>query len=310
MVAGCGGPQPSMAAPNTVVHVDRDDRHIADVPAYKFSGPLVFVASSDPEGPVTIYQARENNPKPIATISKGFFDPAGVCVDGDGTLYTVESGNGTIREYALGTTKPFQIITQGLLSPAFCAIDPSGNLWVTNMGGRDLVEYKKGKTNPHKVIKDGLANPDGIAIDHAGNIYVGNLEPPSSSNVQVYPPDGRKPLRTITDGVRWPVGIALDAKDTLYVTNLSAPCNIEEYRAGRSHPYQQITDQIYGPVNLTFGKNGWLYVADEPIQGCGNDSNPVAVLEFRPNSVKPSHKEILRDLHNPIGVAYYPPLLP
>lgn len=215
MVAGCGGPQPSMAAPNTVVHVDRDDRHIADVPAYKFSGPLVFVASSDPEGPVTIYQARENNPKPIATISKGFFDPAGVCVDGDGTLYTVESGNGTIREYALGTTKPFQIITQGLLSPAFCAIDPSGNLWVTNMGGRDLVEYKKGKTNPHKVIKDGLANPDGIAIDHAGNIYVGNLEPPSSSNVQIYPPDGRKPLRTITDGVRWPVGIALDAKDTL-----------------------------------------------------------------------------------------------
>jgi hypothetical protein len=322
MLAGCGGLQPPVGTADVLVTGQRNGVRqtaaslkgltvrVTDAPNYKFSGPLLFVTNSDPDyTPVTIYEARENDPKPIATITKGIFEVAGDCVDSDGTLYVVDQGN-AVREYALGKIKPFQIITKGLWTPAFCAIDPAGSLWVTNLSAHYLTEYKKGSTKPHRIPKDGLTSPDGIAIDHAGNIYVGNLEPSGPSNIQVYQPGRKKPVRTITDGVRWPVGIAVDAKGTLYVTNLSAPCNIEEYRAGKSHPYREITDQIYGPVNVTFSKNGWLYVADEPVQGCGNDSDPVAILEFPPNSVKPSHREILRDLDNPIGVAYYPPLLP
>jgi hypothetical protein len=128
-----------------------------------------------------------------------------------------------------------------------------------------------------------------------------------TTNIQVFPPGRRAPTRTITDGVVWPTGITVDAKDTLYVANDGPPCNVEEYRVGRSHPYKAIKE-INGPVGLSFGKNGWLYVSDEGSQGCSGPS-PV-LLEFRPGSVKPSGKTISKDLQTPIGNAYFPPLLP
>jgi sugar lactone lactonase YvrE len=105
---------------------------------------------------------------------------------------------------------------------------------VTNIGLFDVVEYLKGSAKPHATITKGLTYPDGIAIDHASNLYVGNLQPYSTSNIQVYALGSKSPSRTITDGVTWPVGIAVDEHDTLYVTNDTAPGNVEEYRPGRA----------------------------------------------------------------------------
>ncbi len=324
ILSGCGGSLPG--EPSDFVNalqnraVERPvalpvglRRRVASTPGYRASDSLLYVVNADaaPYGGVSIYDAKVDDPSPVAVITQDLSTPVGDCVDADGTLYVTNepgSGPGWVSEYPLGKTNPSKIITQGINTPAFCAIDSDGNLWVTNISIPDAVEYKKGSTKPNAIITDGLTYPDGIAIDQTGDLFVGNLEFYSTSNVQVYPPGSKAPSRTITDGVTWPVGIAVDAKGSLYVTNDNPPCNVEEYRAGQVHPYRSITDEINGPTAVTFAKNGWLYEVNEGTQGC---SGPwPTILEFPPGSMTPSSRTISNDLHNPLGVAYYPPKLP
>jgi hypothetical protein len=55
------------------------------------------------------------------------------------------------------------------------------------------------------------------------------------------------------------------------------------------------------PVAVTLNQQGWLYVAN-----VGSSS----IAEFSPGSVKPSKRQISKELYAPEGLAYYPPLLP
>jgi len=325
LLAGCGGSQPPIGAPGAMPQSRAVAKHAAhgtswmlpdtkSSPTYKVTSPLLYVTNFDspPYDGVTVYNAKKNNPAPIAVINANIFQPGGDCIDGDGTLY-VASGPGSslgwISEYALGKTTPLRIITQGINGPAFCAIDAHGNLWVTNAGS-GVTEYLKGSTVPHFTLSSGLTSPDGIAIDRVGNIYVGNLQPYGISNVQVYPPGKKSPSRTITDGITWPVGIAVDAEGTLYVTNDISPCNIEKYRAGQNRPYETITKDIDGPTAVTFSRTGRMYVVNEGELSCKSNGPWPVILEFRARRISPSKRMISGDLHVPLGAAYYPPLLP
>jgi hypothetical protein len=308
MLAGCGGSQPPIGAPGAMPQTQSPV-----APTYKVSGALLYVALYYPTA-VLVFDAAANNPKPIATITKGIDDATRPCDDSNGMLYVPNdpsNGPGWISEYALGQTKPLRSITKGISTPGGCAIDSSGNLWVTNLGGENVTEYLKDSTKPHLVITKGLTYPTAVAIDRAGNLYVTNPEPFSAPNVQVYAKDQKSPSRTITDGVTYPVGVAVDAHDTLYLVNLFYSCNIEEYRTGQGQPFRTITDGLYGPESIVVGRNGWLYVTDEPdVTGCATSSEPTAILEYPPHSLKPSSREITKDIFGPSGLAYYPPLLP
>ncbi len=312
VLGGCGGPQPPIGAPTFWHSGSQNDQIVKPssvMPTYKVPGPLLYVANYDLNvTPLTIYDAGADNPKPIATISKDIDNSRGTCIDSDGTLYVTNSpnsGTGWVSEYALGQTKPLRVVTKGIDYPGYCAIDASGDLWVANIGGDDVTEYLKGSTKPHATITEGLTYPAGIAIDHAGNLYVSNYRPYSDQNIEVYAPGSKSPSRTITDGVSSPVGIAVDAHDTLYVTTQDPPSRIEEYRFGQSKPFRTITDKLSYPDGIVIGKNGWLYVANQ-----GQSSDEREILEFPPHSVKPSSRKITKGLFDPLGVAYYPPLLP
>jgi sugar lactone lactonase YvrE len=326
LLAGCAGSQPPVGMPNasTLMAANRSlgesstaadpstKLRVKDKQDYKVLGTMLYVVNQNVHySDVTIYDPKADDPSPLAVITKGLFEPGGVCIDGDGTLYVTNdpgSGLGWVSEYALGKTEPLRVITEGINLPGLCAIDSHGNLWVPNLGGPTVTEYLKGSVKPHTVLKDGLTDPNGVAIDHAGRIYVGNLEPYGTSNVQVFPPGGKSPSRTITDGVTWPGGIAVDAHGTLYVPNAFNPCNIEEYRAGESEPYRTLTRDLSAPFGVTFAKDGWMYEVNAGNEAC---NGPYAViLEFPPGSAKPSRRMISKDLHSPSDVAYYPPLLP
>jgi hypothetical protein len=313
MLAGCGGSQPPIGAPGAMPRVSSETRGVLKpssvVPTYKVSGPLLYVANYGLNiTPLTIYDANASNPKPIATISNGIDNSRGICIDGSGTLYVTNSpnsGTGWVAVYALGQTRPLRVITKGIDYPGYCAIDASGNLWVANIGGVDVTEYLKGSTKPHATITKGLTYPIGIAIDHAGNLYVSNYRPYSVQNIQVYAPGSKSPSRTITDGVAFPDGIAVDRHGTLYVTTVAAKGQVEEYRSGQSTPYRTITDQLSYPADVVVSKNGWFYVANQ-----GQYKDEREILEFPPHSAKPSLRKITKKLFDPLGVAYYPPLLP
>jgi hypothetical protein len=90
------------------------------------------------------------------------------------------------------------------------------------------------------------------------------------------------------------------------VTTDAAQGQIEEYRSGQSEPYRTITDKLSFPAGIVLTKSGWLYVANAGEYY----SDEIAILEFQPHSLKPSSREITQGVSAPLGLAYYPPLLP
>ena len=269
---------------------------------YAQIGPLLYVADRA-ANTVTVYNAKLNNPSPIATIAENDFDgPSGECLDSKGTLYVVNNNSSTINEYPSGQTTPSVSIAEGLSDPAMCALDGNGNLWVTNIGEANVTEYKKNTTTPATVLTNGITEPRGIGFDKSRNLYVANWHPSPSApnNVQIFSPGATSPSRTITDGITSAVGIVLDANGTLYVANIRDD-NVEEYLAGQSHPYQKITRGFSQPIGLTVDKHGRLYVSDLAKN---------VIVEFRPRSTVPMRARIKQDVSSPEGVAYSPPLLP
>jgi len=318
MLSGCGGSQPPIAAPGIPVSsfqqmpISSGQRNAATRRDYKVSAGLLYVALSDMRAPydqVNIYNTKGKDPSPLAVVTDGVSYPQDACTDSNGTLYVTNQGSGAgwVSEYPLGKTKPSATITNGISGPGYCAIDGDGNLWVTNVYTPDVVEYQKGSTSPYATITKGIIYPIGIAIDHFGNIYVANHNGPSGTNVVIYSPKRKSPTRTITDGVEWPGGIGVDAKATLFVSNY-IPGNVEEYRAGQNHPFREITKEMNGPVAVSFGKSGWMYITNVGAQS-GGSGPPHTILEFPPGSMTPK-KEISKDLYLPVGTSNYPPLLP
>lgn len=282
-------------------------------PAYKASHSLLFVTNyiydSQVGGDVAIYDAKHGSR--IAIITNGIDEPGFDCVDASGTLYVPQSGS--IVEYALGQTVPLRYITHGSGTPADCAIDAKGNLWVAAIS--DVIEYRKGSTEPYKIISDGVSYANSVAFDHRGNMYVGNnvgIES-AQSFIAVYRPGERTPSRTITNGIFYPEGLAIDSDDDLYVANFGYAkgegCgDVAEYRAGRGKPFRKLTDEISGPVGLTFA-NSRLYEDNGGNAACDSNSHIPFILEFPLGATKPS-KKMISILRSPGGLTYYPPGLP
>ena len=256
---------------------------------------------------VLVYNASAKSPSPERQITIGVARPTGACIDGNGTLYVMNT-QGWISEYPAGRNRPTRIIRKGLGEPVFCAIDSAGDLWVTDpyvfrykrRSGPSLTEYKPGSRKPETVVMNGLSNPLGVAIDQSGNIYVANRFSSSSGNVVVYAPGKKAPFRTITDGITSPVGIAIDATGTLYVANIFQN-TVAEFKSGASQPFQTITKGLSDPIGVSVNQRGWLYVVNS-----GSNS----ISEFAPGSLEPSKKQISKDLYGPEGSAYSPPVLP
>jgi sugar lactone lactonase YvrE len=315
MLAGCGGSQLSVGSADTgPARLQERSALTASTKAaptsdsksggYKVTLPLLYVTDIGANyNDIRIYRAEAKDPTPVATISDGVDTPFGACADAQGTLYVTNepaSGPGWVSEYVVGKTAPSKTITDGTDEPAFCAIDAKGNLWVANIYGPNVSEYLYGSTKPHTVITSGLVYPIGIAIDRSGNLYVGNGFGASQQNVEVYAAGSKTPSRTITNGVTSPCGITVDSSGTLYVAN-QFQNNVEEYRSGQNDPFQAITKAVSGPTGVTVNKKGVLYVAN-----LGNHS----VAEFAPGSLTPLKRQITKGLWDPVGIAYYPALLP
>ena len=93
---------------------------------------------------------------------------------------------------------------------------------------------------------------------------------------------------------------AIDSNGTLYVAN-EFQSNVVEYRSGQDVPFQTLTQAIKGPGGVVVDKKGTLFVSN-----IGNST----IVEFAPGSRLPLKRQISKGLYTPVGVAYYPALLP
>jgi DNA-binding beta-propeller fold protein YncE len=265
-------------------------------------------------GEVYVYDARLNNPPPLATITDRVNTPTVACLDSKGVLYVANSHadplpkHGWISEYLPGQTKPSLIIRKGINIAYGCAIDANDNLLVSNAGGINITEYKPGKTEPTVILnaKNGLFAPAPIALDSSGNLYVINNNYAGHANVQIFAPGAKQPTTTITNGAWWPQGIAVDANGTLYISNFPTSSRrgaVTEFHSGQTAPFLTILDDSWEPWGLTVNRRGRLFVSD-------SQNSQQSIIEFAPGSSQPSKKTITGGLVLPAGIAYWPAVLP
>ena len=101
---------------------------------------------------------------PSMTITDGITEPAGIAVDGQGTLYVANLGYNTIPEYKAGDYSPYQTITTGVDYPVALTVDKKGTLFVSNFLSNDIVEYAPGSITPSgNSISQSLDSPEGTA---------------------------------------------------------------------------------------------------------------------------------------------------
>jgi streptogramin lyase len=101
-----------------------------------------------------------------------------IAVDGNGSVYIVDTGNGQVIKETpsaygyIQTTVP----TNGLIQPYGIAVDGMGNIYVANMvGGPVFKETLTAESYIQSTISTSqLFEPLGLAVDGSGNLYIGD----------------------------------------------------------------------------------------------------------------------------------------
>ena len=195
-------------------------------------------------------------------------------------------GNGTVSEFAPGSTTPTATLT-GLSNPEGLAFDGSGNLYVANKGNGTVSEFAPGSTTPTATLT-GLSYPVALAFDSSGNLYVANE---IGTTVSEFAPGSTTPTATLT-GLDNPVALAFDSSGNLFVANYDVG-TVSEFAPGSTTPTATL-DRAEQSLALAFDSSGNLYVA--------NGSMRHTVSEFAPGSTTPT--ATLTGLNNPGALAF------
>jgi sugar lactone lactonase YvrE len=193
----------------------------------------VFVASAADNQVVSIPLAGQ-----ATAVSTGTFPAAsavaGVAVDGNGSLFFTDRGNGLIYQSAYnGVLSQITLTADGqvLSLPTALAWSPSGHVYVADSGNQRIVRFRApdlvNDTSPSQSLSGtvvatgghvfGASSIAGIAVDALENVYVAD----SSANAIVkLTPQGAHSL-VVPAGLvlDHPTGVAVDGVGTVYIAD-------------------------------------------------------------------------------------------
>jgi hypothetical protein len=130
---------------------------------------------------------------PIATISSGGYETAGIVADAVGTglghVWAANYSGSSISELAITGTCTATVVSTGytgggLDHPNGIGVDGVGNVWVANYFGNSVTELEgAGGANPGQAISSSagfasdasLREPYGLALDASGNLWLSNF---------------------------------------------------------------------------------------------------------------------------------------
>ncbi|MFI5161292.1 MAG: gliding motility-associated C-terminal domain-containing protein [Sphingobacteriales bacterium] len=225
-----------------------------------------------------------------------FYQPYGIAIDGNGTLFVADDINNAIRKITPGGV----VTTMSLTGPAFnglksIAIDKGGNLYTADAGNNEikkispsgLVTIIAGNLSTGSADGNGATAsfnmPNGVALDGSGNIYVadyGNhiirkITPAGivttlAGNGQPGSTDGAGPVASF----RYPTGVAVDVTGNVYVADggnglirkITSNGNVTTF-AGNTNG-NGVTDGLgtaasFGdPIGIVVNTAGYIFVAD------------------------------------------------
>lgn len=195
LLAGCGGSQPSIAAPgatlqtsSSATHANRGESWM--LPEAKSEDLLYADASGQNAGDVYVFSYPKG--KLVGTIMQANAQyQQGLCSDAKGHVFvtTLSDGDsgGNIYEYAHGETTPVNVLSENGVWPWGCSVDPSsGDLAVTsiNLGSlNSFVEVYRGAGGTPKLYSDNtIINYMFCGYDNKGNLFIDG----SGSGSRVY----------------------------------------------------------------------------------------------------------------------------
>jgi hypothetical protein len=158
----------------------------------------------------------------------------------------------------IANSSPLGSITDGLDAPIGLAFDKHGKLYVTNLDNNTVTVYPRGSSSPSLTIPNGLNAPYGIGVDSKRDVFVAN----TAYSVVGFKPGKKSPFETIdffSEGQ--PTGLAIDASDNVWIA-CDDTDSLWKIPPGSSTPRNANLSGLGGPVGVSFGKNGMMYVSN------------------------------------------------
>jgi hypothetical protein len=258
-------------------------------------------ATDQQDNAVFAYDLGKRHYPHVATITDGVSTPAELTVDALGTLYVVNSGNGTITEYPVGARSP-SITLSGVSAPIGVAVNASGDVYVSNIGTPSSIAiYRPGATRPWKFLVHRLIQvPVQMFFDPSGTLYVIDNE----TGVYTIAPGASRVRRVRLKKLgEQPSAIAQDPSTGSLLEGDAAPPDGTErariYTPGKRRPPLELAEQssVHG---VTFGMLKGRVVAFVPAYGTGE---PIYLFHEHAHEAFAS---ITNDIRGINGVAIQP----
>jgi len=222
-------------------------------------------------------------PATITTVGGGFGGPAGVAVDGSGSVYVADTGNNAVKEMPAGCTSSSCVTTVGggFSIPRGAAVDGSGNVYVADTFNSAIKEMPPDCASASCVtaLGSGFNYPFGVAVDGSGHVYIADND---NKAVKEMPPGcaSASCVTTLGGGFATPTGVAVDGSGNVYVADNENNA-VKEMPPGCASPSCVTTlgGGFESPSSVAVDGSGNIYVTDfvnnavkEMSPGCASSS--------------------------------------
>jgi len=239
-------------------------------------------------------------------LSDTVTNPAGICVDSNGNVYTISISSNKITKIipnADGSTTRVDYDNPGTGQSGIC-VDNNRNVYISNADSNDITIIIADAPIGDNIglagyIGDDSINPYSICVDSSGNVYTANF---NSNNVTKFPTNGDSFIFGSTGEDSNPMTICVDSNGNVYTANFSSN-NITKFKPdGTSSIYGTINDGGV-PFSICVDSSGNVYT--------GNiypDNMSISnVIKFTPNPDNPdtsisSIYGTINDDGSPIGI--------
>jgi hypothetical protein len=166
MLAGCGGSQPSIGAPQAAGYQQTLKLSVHS----RSSGDALLCVSNDTQSSVNIYSYPSL--KQVGTLASGR-GVAGLCSDTAGNVWVVAGTNSdvTLAEYAHGGNQPIATLSLPGGEPDDCTVDAAGSLAVVH--NADYVSvYENEQGTPQTYKDEGIGEIYSLTYDTQGDLFI------------------------------------------------------------------------------------------------------------------------------------------
>jgi streptogramin lyase len=202
--------------------------------------------------------------KTIATVGRY---PAGIAVDGKGTVYVAEpDANRVIKKTLIGGVYVESTVASKLNWPQRVAVDTNGNVYISDSNNRVLKETPSGNSYKQSTVADqpnnGLNNPLGVAVDGSGNVYI--VDSGNGRVLQETPSgDGYVQTTVVAAGTISPNAVAVDKNGNIYLDDYATHQVFKETPTGGSYTQSIVLDSgNYQPIDVGVDGAGIVYILD------------------------------------------------